>query len=76
MPKDFIGIIGLNAVAKNAPAVVLDVTAVARAALLNAKASRLWISPEISLMFAVCRHPSTNTNMSSAAIPRTMNIAN
>ena len=74
IPKDFIGIIGLNPVAKNATAVELDVTAVALAALLNAKDSLLLILPEIYFKPCEYLHPSTNTNISSAAIPRIIKI--
>jgi len=59
----------------NAAAVVEEVVAVALAALLNENASLLFLSEPIVLLYLVYSYPSTSTKMSSAAIPRTMNIA-
>ena len=75
IPKEDIGIIGLNAFAKNAAPVVLEVVRVALAALLKANANLFLSSLQISLLVALCRHPSMNTKISSAAIPSTMKIA-
>ena len=69
MPNEAKGMIGLNALAKKAAAVVDEVVAVALAALLNEKASLLLWSVPIVLLYKVYSYPSTNTNISSAAIP-------
>lgn len=54
--------------------VVLDVTAIALTALLNEYAILRLTSFYRSSILALCLHPSMNTNMSSAAIPKTMKI--
>ena len=74
IPKELIGIIGLKTLAKKATDVVLDVTAVALAALLNEYASLLYLSSAISLKQILCLQASTNTKISSAAIPSTMKM--
>ena len=73
IPKDFIGIIGLKALARKATAVVLDVIAVSLAALLNEYANLLCGSSRIYLILWVYLHPSINTNIPSAPMPRIMN---
>ena len=65
---------GLKAFAKKATEVVLEVVAVALAALLKEYASLILMSPLINLMFSLCLQASTKTKMSSAAIPNTMKI--
>ena len=71
------GIIGLKTLAMNATEVVLDVTAIALTDLLQAYAILSFLSSlkNLGATFSLCLHASMNTKMSSAAIPRTMNIA-
>ena len=75
IPKDLIGIKGLKQLAKNATLVVEEVTAIALTALLNEQASLFFLSERMfESILSLCLHASINTNMSSAAIPRTMKI--
>lgn len=75
MPKELIGIKVLKALAKKETAVVLEVAAVALAALLKENAILLLMSFLIYGISPLNRYPSTKTKISSAAIPRTMKIA-
>lgn len=86
IPNALIGINGLKTLAKNATAVVLDVTVMALTPLLNEYAILLLFSLSMShgsymsylitfgAMYLLCFQASTNTKMSSAAIPITKNI--
>lgn len=71
-PNALTGSIGLAILAIKATEVVLDVTAIALAALLNEYAILLCKSSLNIGMCALYLHPSMNTNISSAAIPSTM----
>ena len=73
-PKALTGSIGLAILAMKATEVVLDVTAIALAALLNAYAILFSKSSFNNGICALYLHPSMNTNISSAAIPSTMKI--
>ena len=74
IPKALIGMIGLNTFAKRATAVVLLVTVMALTPLLKLYAILLLVSA-LGNRIRLCFHASTNTNMSSAAIPITKKIA-
>ena len=74
MPKPLIGRMSDAALARNATAVVLDVTAIARKERLNAYARRRFSSFAMNGMNSDWRQASQKTKMSSAAIPSTMKI--
>lgn len=76
MPKALIGIIGEAPLAAKATEVVLEVTAMAFAALLNAYAILRWLSPFIIGINSDYLQASQNTKILSAAIPRMMKITN
>lgn len=68
------GSMGLMTFAMKATEVVLDVTAIALAALLKEYAI-LFSKSSLSIgMFSLYLHPSVNTKMSSASIPSTMKM--
>lgn len=78
-PKADMGIISLKPVAMKAAEVVDDVASIAREALLKVIAI-LWFNLVLGSLSncsykAVYSQASTNTNISSAAIPKTMKIA-
>ena len=77
IPKALIGIIGLKALAKKATDVVLEVTAIALTDLLQAYAILSFLSSlkNLGATFSLYLHASINTNISSAAMPRTIKIA-
>jgi hypothetical protein len=68
-----IGINGLKAFARNATDVVLEVNAIVLTALLQAYDILILVSNY--LMYPLYRQASIKTKMSSAAIPKTINIA-
>ena len=71
IPNTLIGMISQNMFAKKATAVVLDVIAIARDALLNVYAILLLLLSIIFLLiYSLYLQASTNTKTSSAAIPR------
>lgn len=74
MPKALIGIIGEAPFAAKATEVVLEVTAIAYAALLKAYAILLCTSSFTIGINSDCRQASQNTKMLSAAIPRMMKM--
>jgi hypothetical protein len=72
-PKALIGMIGLIRFAKKAAAVVAEVTVIALTPLLKEYAILYFLSaPTISFD---CLQASTNTKISSAAIPQTRKTA-
>lgn len=73
IPKALIGIMGLKTLAKKATAVVLDVTVIALTPLLKAYAILFFLSAPGN-MCLLCFQASTNTKISSAAIPITKNM--
>lgn len=74
IPKALIGIRGLKALAKKATDVVLEVTAIALEALLKVYAILFFLSSPKTLgaIILLYLQASMKTNMSSAAMPRTM----
>ena len=73
-PKAFIGIKGLKILAIKATAVVLEVTAIALTALLQAYAILLDLVLRIAgATVSLYLHASKNTKILSAATPKTMN---
>lgn len=76
IPNPRIGLISENAFARKATAVVLEVTAMALKERLKAKAILRCSSWHIKGMNYDWRQASQNTNMSSAAIPKTMKMTN
>ena len=74
IPNPLIGLISENALARNATAVVLDVTVMARNERLKAKASLRLSSFLMKCKNSDWRQASQKTKMSSAAIPSTIKI--
>ena len=68
------GMIGLKMFAIKATALVLEVTKVALEALLKAYANLLLMSSFKSSIFLLYLQASTNTKISSAAIPNTIKM--
>jgi len=74
IPNARIGLMSESALAKNAIAVVLEVTRIARNDLLKLYDMRLARSSAMIAIWPDCLHASQKTKISSAAMPSTIKI--